>query len=88
MNTTSKFMSAVIVVLASLMLNGTTRQKYAPGGWCCLCMCHSVDENKCASVCVKMQQGRKIIEEPQMKVCTNSCLREGVKQILPQEDYK
>jgi|SRR5215472_9368292 len=83
-----KFLLVVIVFLASLGLTGTTRQPYEPGSWCCLCMCHSVDENKCARLCVKLQQGKKIVEEPQMKVCTNSCLRHGVKQIFPQEEYK
>jgi len=88
MNVNRKFIPAVIVVLASLALTGTTRQQYEPGSWCCLCMCHSVDEHKCARLCIKMQQGKKIIEEPQMKECTNSCLRHGVKQIFPQEEYK
>jgi len=46
-------------------------------------MCHSVDEHKCASACVKVQQGRKIIEEPQMKECTNSCLRQGRQADFP-----
>ena len=88
MNVRSKFISAVLVLFAFLVLTGETRQKDEPGGWCCLCMCHSVDEHKCASVCVKMQQGRKIIEEPKMKECTNSCLRQGVKQIFPEQVYK
>jgi len=79
---------SLVVILASLALAGATRQKNEPGGWCCLCMCHSVDENKCAGVCVKMQHGKKVIEEPQMRVCTNSCLRHGVKQIFPPEVYK
>ena len=79
---------AVIVVLAALMLTGSTRPKYELGGWCCLCMCHSVDEHKCAMVCVKMQHERKIVEVQQMKICTDSCLRHGVKQIFPEEVYK
>jgi hypothetical protein len=51
-------------------------------------MCHSVDENKCAGVCVKMQHGTKIIEEPEMKACTKSCLRHAVKQIFLSDDSK
>src|SRR5262245_65495750 len=85
MSVKRKFIPAVVVVLASLALTGTTKQQYEPGSWCCLCMCHSVDEHKCARLCIKMQQGKKIIEEPQMKICTDSCLRQGVKQIFPQE---
>jgi len=76
-----------IVILASLWLTGAGQ---APsddrGGLCCLCMCHSYDENKCARVCVKMQHGTKIIEEPEMKACTKSCLRHGVRQIFFSED--
>jgi hypothetical protein len=86
-----KFPSAVLgFVLASLSLTGATPQvqKYEPGGWCCLCMCHSIDENKCARVCVQMQHGTKIIEEPEMKACTKTCLRYGVKQIFPRDDGK
>jgi hypothetical protein len=88
MRWTSKFLAAVIVVLASFCLTGAAPhvQNYEPGGWCCLCMCHSLDEHKCAQVCVKMQRGKKIIEEPQMKSCTKSCLRRGVKQIFPAQE--
>ena len=88
----TKFMTAVfVVVLASLSMTGASRQETLdePGGLCCLCMCHSADENKCARECVKMQHGTKIIEEPEMKACTKSCLRHGVKQIfLSDEDWK
>jgi hypothetical protein len=45
-----------------------------------------VDENRCAQVCVKMQHGTKIIEEPEMNACTGSCLRYGVRQIFFSED--
>ncbi len=86
---TRNFRPAVlIVILASLWLTGASRQ--APeadrGGLCCLCMCHSVDENKCARLCVRMQHGTKVIEEPEMKACTKSCLRHGVNQIFFSED--
>lgn len=82
----SKLTSAILVFALLSMTGATARiSKYEPGGWCCLCMCHAVDEKKCASVCVKMQHGRKIIEEPEMKSCTKSCLRYGVKQIFPEE---
>jgi hypothetical protein len=89
---TSSGISAIfVVVLASVSLTGTSREvpMDEPGGLCCLCMCHSVDENKCARVCVKMQHGTKIIEEPEMKACTRSCLHHGVKQIFfSEEDWK
>jgi hypothetical protein len=72
-----------IVILASLWLTGASGQvpEDDRGGLCCLCMCRSFDENKCAGVCVRMQHGSKVIEEPEMKACTKSCLRHGVKQI-------
>jgi hypothetical protein len=33
-----------------------------------------------------MQHGTKIIEEPEMKVCTEHCLRQRVKQIVFSKD--
>jgi hypothetical protein len=86
---TKNFKLAVfIVILASLWLTGASGQVPAPvrGGLCCLCMCRSADENKCARDCVRMQHGRKVIEEPEMKACTKSCLRHGVSQIFFSED--
>jgi hypothetical protein len=73
-----------IVGLAGLSLTGASRPVAAdePGGLCCLCMCHSADENKCTRACVKMQHGTRIIEEPEMKTCTRSCLLKGVTQIF------
>ena len=75
------------VVVASLTLTGVSRP-VAPRerALCCLCDCHSMDENRCARVCVKMQHGRKIIAEAAMNACTRSCLRHGVRQILFSED--
>jgi|SRR5271169_569806 len=77
-----------IVILASVWLTGASRAvpEDDRGGLCCLCMCHSLDENKCAGVCVQMQHGTKVIEEPEMKACTKSCLRHGVKQIFFSDD--
>jgi hypothetical protein len=74
-------------VFAVLSVTGATARapKYEPGGWCCLCMCHALDENKCAPACVRLQHGRKIIEEPEMKSCTKSCLRHGVTQVFPEQ---
>jgi hypothetical protein len=71
-----------VVLLTALSLNGAARPpKVEPGGWCCLCMCHAVDENKCAQVCIKMQHGTRVIEEPEMVACTKSCQRIGVKRV-------
>jgi len=80
--------TAIVVILASLWLTGASRAVPGDdrGGLCCLCMCHSFDENKCAGVCVQMQHGTKVIEEPEMKACTKSCLRHGVKQIFFSDD--
>jgi hypothetical protein len=80
----------LFAVFGSLTLTGSTRQLAAdePGGLCCLCMCHSANENKCAPLCVKMQHGKKIIEEPQMKSCTKSCLRHRVRQVFLAEESK
>jgi hypothetical protein len=81
-------LAVIVVILASSLLTGASRPvpKEERGGLCCLCMCHSSDENKCAGVCVRMQHGTKVIDEPEMKACTTSCLRHGVKQIFFSED--
>lgn len=73
-----------VAALAGLSLTGASRPVAAdePGGLCCLCMCHSANEKKCTRACVKMQHGAKIIEEPEMKSCTRSCLDKGVTQIF------
>lgn len=82
----SKF-AVLAVVLASLPMTGVSRPiQQRERALCCLCMCHSVDENQCAQECVKMQHGTKIIEEPEMNACTNTCLRHGVRQIFFSED--
>lgn len=79
--------AVLAVVLASLPLTGVSRPaQQRERALCCLCMCHSVDENQCAQVCVNMQHGTKIIDEPDMKACTKTCLRHGVRQIFFSED--
>lgn len=82
----TKLVSVLTLALLPLTGGKSGVQKYQPGGWCCLCMCHAVDENKCARPCLRMQHGNKIIEEPEMKACTKSCLDHGVKQIFPEDD--
>jgi hypothetical protein len=75
------------VVVASLPLTGVSRPAAKQErALCCLCMCHSVDENQCAQACVKMQHGTRIIEEPEMNACTKTCLKQGVRQIFFSED--
>ena len=78
-----------VVALACLSLTGATPNgsTMEPGGWCCVCMCHSVDEHKCAKTCIRIQNGKRVIDEPEMKTCTTSCLRKGVKQIFPEEEW-
>jgi hypothetical protein len=50
-------------------------------------MCHSIDEKQCAEACIRMQHSRRVIDEPEMKACTAPCLRKGVKQIFPENDW-
>ena len=79
--------AVLAVVLVALPLTGVSRP--APKrerALCCLCMCHSYDENQCTQKCVNMQSGTKIIEESEMNSCTKSCLKQGVQQILFSED--
>jgi len=71
-----------IVLLAALSLQGAApMSKSEPAGWCCLCMCHAVDESKCSRECIQMQHGKRVIEEPEMVSCTQSCQSLGVKQV-------
>ena len=75
------------VIVASLPLTGVSRSvQQRERALCCLCECHSFDENQCATACIHMQRGSKIIEEPEMNACTKSCLRHGVREIRFSED--
>ena len=79
--------AVLAVVLISLPLTGVSRPAAKrERALCCLCMCHSVDENQCAQECVNMQHGSKIIEEPDMNACTKSCVNRGVRQIFLSDD--
>lgn len=42
-------------------------------GWCCLCMCGSKAQDKCSLYCIRRQNSKKIVEEPEMKKCTTEC---------------
>ena len=48
---------------------------------CCLCMCRAKDETKCSRMCIRLQHGKKIVEEPEMKKCTKTCERKHVEQV-------
>ena len=48
---------------------------------CCLCMCRAKDETTCSAMCIRLQHGKKIVEEPEMNVCTKECRRVHVKPI-------
>jgi len=87
MRIANSILSASLVVMASLSLVGDSGQRQSTdAGLCCLCDCHSVDESRCARQCVQMQHGSKIIEEPEMNACAQSCLRKGVRQIFFSDD--
>jgi len=51
-----------------------------PHANCCLCMCHAKDETKCSNMCLRLQRGTRIVEEPEMQVCTTVCERHGVEK--------
>jgi hypothetical protein len=48
---------------------------------CCLCLCRAKDETKCSAMCIRLQHGKKIVEEPQMLECTAACKKVHVKTI-------
>jgi hypothetical protein len=67
-----------IQILALLVLIAAPKP---PRSLCCLCMCRSRDESKCSQMCIRLQHGKKIVEEPQMIECTATCKKKGVKTI-------
>lgn len=70
-----KFLLALALVL--VMFTDVPRPVH---GNCCLCMCHAFDESLCSDFCIRLQNGTKIVEEPEMEECTGHCLRKGVEQ--------
>ena len=48
---------------------------------CCLCMCRAHDETKCSAMCIRLQHGKKIVEEPEMIKCTAKCKRVHVVEV-------
>jgi hypothetical protein len=77
------FLTLALAFMFVLPLAGTNRP--IKGGPCCLCMCRSANQDKCAMYCVRRQHGKKIVELPAMKVCTAQCQRKHVVQLPP--DY-
>ena len=51
------------------------------GGPCCLCECRSANQDKCTMYCRVLQHSKKIVEEPQIHVCTRKCERAKVQQL-------
>ncbi len=74
---------AGIALLLSLTLPQSRVSPKTPqgGAWCCLCMCNSHDETKCSRYCIIRQNGKRIIEEPEMIVCTRKCEMKFKKEI-------
>ncbi len=70
-----KSLSAVALSMAILFaVNPTVAVKQAEvHANCCLCMCRAKDETKCSRMCVRLQHSRRIIEEPEMNMCTAEC---------------
>ena len=52
-----------------------------PHANCCLCMCRAHDETKCSAMCIRLQHGKKIVEEPEMIKCTAECKRVHVVEV-------
>jgi len=71
------------VLLISLTIGAwTCDQTPMPHANCCLCMCHAKDETLCSRMCLRLQHGKKVVEEPEMIVCTHECERVSVNQII------
>ena len=67
------------MVLTMAFAQGHNRPLPEPHANCCLCMCHAKDETKCSAMCIRLQHGKRIVEEPEMNVCTKECERVRVK---------
>jgi hypothetical protein len=72
------FILTAIITMA-MFAQGSAPQP-EPHGNCCLCMCHAKDETKCSRMCVRLQHSKRIIELPEMNVCTKECARVHVIQ--------
>ena len=72
-----KAMSGVLVALLSTVLIASDGQshKVPQGGPCCLCECRAANQNACSTLCIRLQHGKKVVEEPMIHVCTRTCRR-------------
>jgi hypothetical protein len=71
----------VVLLLSTVLMFGQGNVDSEPHANCCLCMCHAKDETKCSAMCVRLQHGKKIVEEPEMIVCTRTCKKVHVKTV-------
>jgi len=65
--------SFLLFLVMSTQQSHLTVPKDDGSGSCCLCECGSKAQDKCSHLCVRLQHGKEIIEEPQMKVCSRLC---------------
>lgn len=79
------------LLLTSLVNKGTApkvKLPSVPGGPCCLCECGSVDQNHCSRMCVRLQHSHRVVEEPEMRICTKTCEEAGVERTHPAPDMR
>lgn len=74
--------TALLLCLTLPMAARTTKPTPEVHSNCCLCSCAAADETKCSTMCIRLQHSRRIIEEPEMNVCTKTCKRHGVRRTL------
>lgn len=70
-----------LVLLLSALAFGQAHRVPEPHANCCLCMCRAHDETKCSAMCIRLQHGKKIVEEPEMIKCTAECKRVHVVEV-------
>ncbi len=71
-----------VLIMAFIVTTSMVAQvKPEPHANCCLCMCHAKDETKCSAMCIRLQHGKKIVEEPEMIKCTAECKRVHVVEV-------
>lgn len=70
-----------LLMLCSFSVSDSRPKNEGPHANCCLCMCHAKDETKCSRMCVRLQHGKKIVDEPTMDACTKECSRVQMKRV-------
>lgn len=71
----------VALTLCFSSASATSAKSEGPHANCCLCMCHAKDETKCSRMCVRLQHGKKIVDEPTINACTKECERVKMKRV-------